>query len=134
MRRLSGLTAVLTIAFIAVSCGGGGGDGVGGPPPPPPPPPTCPTNTFCMTISNTFSPATLTVPVGTTVSWRNDAGSLHNVTWNSAAGRTAAQAGDGTGDIADFSTGTHTRLFNTTGTFAFTCTIHPGMNGTLTVQ
>jgi plastocyanin len=87
-----------------------------------------------MTASNSFSPATLTVPIGTTVAWENDAGTLHNVTWNNAAGRTAAQAGDGTGDIADFSTGTHTRAFNTAGTFAFTCTIHPGMNGTLTVQ
>lgn len=131
MRKLSGLIAVLTIVLIVASCGGGGGDTVvtG-----PPPPPTCPTNTFCMTISNSFSPATLTVPVGTTVAWENDAGTPHNVTWNNAAGRTAALAGDGTGDITDFSSGTHTRLFNTAGTFAFTCTIHPGMNGTLTVQ
>jgi len=87
-----------------------------------------------MTISNTFSPAALTVPVGTTVTWRNDAGILHNVTWNDAAGRNAAQAGDGTGDIPNFSTGSHTRLFNTAGTYGFKCTIHQGMNGTLTVQ
>jgi plastocyanin len=79
------------------------------------------------------------VAVGTTVTWQNDAGIQHNVTWNDAAGRTAALAGDGTGDIGTgvnevFSTGTHTRLFNTAGTYAFHCSIHAGMNGTLTVQ
>lgn len=87
-----------------------------------------------MTISNTFSPATLTVPVGTTVTWRNDAATFHNVTWDDATGRNAAQAGDGTGNIDQFSTGSHTRRFNTAGTFGFKCTIHPGMDGTLTVQ
>ena len=92
-----------------------------------------------MTISNTFSPATLTVPSGTTVTWRNDASLQHNVSWNDAAGRNAALAGDGTGDIGtgvgeNFTTGTHTRLFTTIGVFGFKCTIHPGMNGTLTVN
>ncbi|HTD83872.1 MAG TPA: plastocyanin/azurin family copper-binding protein [Gemmatimonadaceae bacterium] len=135
MRRISGLIAVLAVGFTTLSCGGGGdstgtgggggGGGGGG---------TCPANTFCMTVANLFSPATLAVPVGTTVTWRNDAGTLHNVTWNNTAGRNAALAGDGTGDISDFSTGSHTRLFNTAGTFGFKCTIHPGMNGTLTVQ
>jgi len=44
-------------------------------------------------------------------------------------------SGDGTSDIADFASGVwHTRLFNTAGTYGFKCTIHPGMNGTLTVQ
>jgi plastocyanin len=59
---------------------------------------------------------------------------IHNVTWNDAAGRAAALPGDGSGDIGDFGTGTHTRKFNTAGTYAFHCTIHAGMNGTLTVQ
>jgi plastocyanin len=87
-----------------------------------------------MTISNTFFPTTLTVPVGTTVTWQNDAGSLHNATWDNAAGRNAALAGDAAGDIGDFNSGVRTRLFNTPGTYPFTCTIHPGMKGTLTVQ
>ena len=58
-----------------------------------------------------------------------------NVTWDDAAGRNAALAGDGTSNITDFSSGSHTRLFNTPGTYGFHCTIHaPGMTGTLTVQ
>jgi plastocyanin len=140
MRKISGLLGVLILTIGIAACGGGGDGSISPPPPPPPPPPpaVCPASTFCMTISNTFSPTALTVPVGTTVSWRNDAGTAHNVTWNDAAGRSAALAGDGTGDIGTgtdiFTDGTHTRLFNTAGVFAFHCTIHAGMNGTLTVQ
>jgi plastocyanin len=88
-----------------------------------------------MTISNTFSPTTRAVAAGTTVTWRNDGNTGHNVTWDDAAGRSAALQGDGTGDITDSAVGSsHTRLFNTAGTYGFKCTIHPGMNGTLTVQ
>jgi plastocyanin len=86
----------------------------------------------------TFSPSTRAVPAGTTVTWKNDTGVLHNVTWTDATGRSAALAGDGTGDIGDFSSGSHTRLFNTAGTYNFFCTIHgtatTGMHGSVTVQ
>lgn len=137
MRKIAGLFGALALAFAITSCGGG--STTPPPPPPPPPPPTCPANTFCLTTSNTFSPAALTVAVGTTVTWRNDSSIQHNVTWNDAAGRSAALAGDGTGNIGTgvgevFSTGSHTRLFNTAGVYGFKCTIHAGMDGTLTVQ
>ena len=84
--------------------------------------------------SSTFSPTSLTVTAPATVAWQNNVSVSHNVTWNDAAGRSAALAGDGPGDISEFSTGSHTRLFNTAGVYGFTCTIHPGMAGTLTVQ
>jgi len=85
--------------------------------------------------STTFTPTARTVAVGTVVTWTNDSGVIHNVTWNDATARTAAHAGDDTGDIADFGSGSHTRVFNTPGTYGFHCTIHaPGMTGTLTVQ
>jgi plastocyanin len=132
MLRISGWFGALILTIGLVSCGGGGdltgttgggGGGGGG----------CPAATFCM-LSSSFSPTTRTVTVGTTVTWRNDALITHNVTWDAAAGRNAALAGDGTGDIVDFSSGSHTRLFNTAGTYAFHCTIHAGMIGSLTVQ
>jgi plastocyanin len=75
----------------------------------------------------------LTVAVGTTVTWKNDISTDHNVTWDNAAGVNAAEAGDGTGGIGSFQ-GSHTRKFNSAGSFGFKCTIHPGMNGTLIVQ
>ncbi len=130
MRKITGLFGALILVLTTVSCGGstapggGGGGGGGG---------TCPVATFCL-LSSSFSPTTRTVTVGTTVTWRNDALIAHNVTWDDAAGRNAALQGDGAGDIAQFDTGSHTRLFNTAGTYGFHCTIHPGMNGTLTVQ
>ena len=133
MRKISGLFGGLILVLTAVSCGGGGDGGVTPPPPPPPPPPACPANTFCMGASS-FSPTTRSVAGGTTVTWQNNSGVTHNVTWNNAAGSNAALAGDGTGDIGDFSSGSHTRLFNTAGTYGFGCTIHAGMNGSLTVQ
>jgi plastocyanin len=128
MRKISGLLGALILVLTTVSCGGSDKmiDVV--------PPPPCPTNTFCLTISNTFSPAVMTVAAGTTVSWRNDAGTIHNVTWDAAAGAAAALAGDGAGNIDTWDTGSHTRLFNTPGTYPFHCTIHAGMNGSLTVQ
>ncbi|HEY1951806.1 MAG TPA: plastocyanin/azurin family copper-binding protein [Gemmatimonadaceae bacterium] len=88
--------------------------------------------------SLTFNPTALTVTAGTTVTWTNDSGVIHNITWVTAAGRNAALAGDGTGDMPNFGAGSHTRLFSTPGTYDFYCTIHGsptvGMHATLTVQ
>jgi len=133
MRKIPGVFGVFFLALTAISCGGGDGGVSPPPPPPPPPPPTCPASTFCMGASS-FSPGTRTVTGGTTVTWQNQSGVGHNVTWDNAAGRNAALAGDGTGDIPEFSSGSHTRLFNAAGTYGFHCTIHAGMNATLTVQ
>ena len=129
MRKISGLCGALIFAVVMASCGGGSSGGVvtG------PPPPTCPANTFCL-LSSSFSPKSLTVAVGTVVSWENDLGVTHNVIWDDVAGKTAATAGDGSGDIGNFSSGTHTRAMATAGTYGFHCTIHIGMNGTVTVQ
>jgi plastocyanin len=131
--KILGLFSALILAIGVASCGGGGDSTIT--PPPPPPPPVCPAGTFCATISNTFSPTARTIAVGATVTWRNDGNTQHNVTWDDAAGRGAALQGDGTGDISSLDVGvSHTRLFNTAGVYGFHCTIHPGMNGTLTVQ
>lgn len=139
MRRISSLFGALLLAVGVVSCGGGG-DAAGPPPPPPPPPPTCAANTFCMGASSFFTAAgttshSITVPVGTTVTWNNNSGIQHNVLWDDAAGQAAALPGDAAGDMPNFAAGdTHTRKFNTAGTYAFHCSIHFGMNGTLVVQ
>jgi plastocyanin len=125
MRRLSGLFGALILAVGVLSCGGGGDTMVT-------PPPTCAANTICLE-SSTFFPSTLSVAAGTTVTFENDIGIFHNVLWDDAAGRAAAGAGDGTGDIGDASA-THTRKFVTAGTYGFHCTVHPAtMTGTLTV-
>jgi plastocyanin len=78
-----------------------------------------------VTIANmAFSPATVTIPLGTTVTWTNTDPVAHTVT---AAGGTF-----NSGHLNPGQTFTHT--FNTAGTFDYQCTYHPYMKGTIVVQ
>jgi plastocyanin len=70
-----------------------------------------------------FSPKSVTVKVGQTVTWTNDDSVDHNVT-----------ASDGTFKSSSFGHGATFKWKATkAGTFKYTCTIHPGMDGTITV-
>ena len=77
-----------------------------------------------VNISNfQFSPATLTIPVGTTVTWRNTtSGTTHTTTSDSNIW--SQQLGPG----QSFS-----RTFITTGTFPYHCNIHTNMRATIIV-
>jgi len=87
-------------------------------------PPT--TGATVTTVDNTFSPPTVTIAPGGSVTWRIS-GSTHNVTFS-----TAAPTG---GNVPDTSSGgSATRTFPTAGTYAYRCTRHNGMNGTVVVQ
>ena len=78
-----------------------------------------------ITISNfAFVPASLTVPVGATVTWTNKDEEPHNVI--SSDGSTFHSPGLGTG-------ATYTFTFPAAGTFDYTCGIHPFMHGTVVV-
>jgi len=70
-----------------------------------------------------FDPTTITVQVGDTVTWTNQDSTAHTAT--------AAGAFD-TGNIANGASKSIT--FATAGTFAYHCTIHPTMTGTVVVQ
>jgi plastocyanin len=72
-----------------------------------------------------FDPAQADVASGATVtfSWQ---GVLHNVTWDNAP--------SGAQNSGDKSTGTYQATINAAGTFNYHCTIHPGMNGSITVH
>lgn len=72
-----------------------------------------------------FSPASVTVKVGQTVKWVNNDSVDHNVTASSGATFTSNNFGQG---------GTYTFKATKAGTIKYSCTIHPGMNGTITVQ
>jgi plastocyanin len=70
-----------------------------------------------------FSPASVTVATGDTVTWHNSGKEPHTAT-----------ADDGsfdTGTINSGGSGSHT--FNSAGTFSYICTIHPNMKGTVRV-
>jgi plastocyanin len=72
-----------------------------------------------------FSPASITVKKGTTVTWTNKDSAAHTVTENDD------QKGPDSGDLAQGKTYSFT--FDTVGTFKYHCTIHPDMTGTVTV-
>lgn len=78
-----------------------------------------------VTISGfAFSPASITVPVGTKVTWTNQDSTTHTVT-----------ADDGktfdSGNLANGATFSFT--FTTAGTFAYHCAIHSSMKATVIV-
>ncbi|MEO6396857.1 MAG: CHRD domain-containing protein, partial [Tepidiformaceae bacterium] len=79
-----------------------------------------------VTITNfAFTPATLTVAVGDTVTWTNASVSPHTVT-SDASGTTLAS-----GNIAP--AGTYAKTFSAAGVFPYHCEIHSSMVGTVTV-
>ena len=77
-----------------------------------------------VTIQNmAFSPATLTVTAGTTVKWTNKDAMAHTVTSDT-----------GVFDSGNVSVnGVYSYTFNTAGTFAYHCTIHPTMKAQVIV-
>jgi plastocyanin len=72
-----------------------------------------------------FDPKNLTVKVGDTVEWVNDDSVGHDVTADDF------KSGD-PGGMASGDTFEHT--FEKAGTYDYVCTVHPGMEGTVTVK
>ncbi|HET7677146.1 MAG TPA: cupredoxin family copper-binding protein [Candidatus Limnocylindrales bacterium] len=71
-----------------------------------------------------YDPPTQSATVGDVVSWRNDDGVTHTATADDASWDTGNIAAGGTGQVT----------FTAAGTFAYHCTIHPAMTGTLVVS
>lgn len=80
-------------------------------------------------VGMSFSPATLTVLAGTTVSWQNGSSYTHTVT--SDPGSTLTYDSN---DLANG--GAYSQTFATAGTYHYYCKYHisVGMIGTITVQ
>jgi len=75
-------------------------------------------------ISNfAFSPATVTVKKGTTITWTNRDTAPHTVTGNNG-GPSSQQLSQGM---------SYSYTFATTGTFSYHCAVHPTMHGTVVV-
>jgi plastocyanin len=112
-------TITIAAALVgAAACSGSAySTGPSGNPPPP--------NTVDALASLAFTPSTLTVPSGTTVTFTFQ-GVAHNVTFTAATGVPA--------DIPTTANTSVQRTFATAGTFAYHCTIHAGMSGTVVVQ
>ena len=114
-------------SLTAPSGGGGGGGGGGG--------------SADITIQDfSFSPATLTVKVGATVTWTNNGPSAHTTVsdkgvWSSG---TLGAPGGGGGYGGGSAGGTFRFTFMQPGTYPYHCALHPpamypGFVGTVTV-
>ncbi len=118
IRRTALFIVGALLATVAVACGssgsgGGNGSGVSAPP-----------NT--VIIKNfTFNPQTLSVKLGTKVTFTNEDSTGHTAT--------------GTGSSASIKSPTlnngqsYTVTFTKRGTYQYVCSIHPYMKGTITV-
>ncbi len=107
----------------------------GGTAPPPPAPTTTTTAPKVATgsapsagsgtvsmVDNAFSPARMTVRVGSTVTWVNNGAAVHTATASGAFDSGLVSPG-----------GRYSHRFDRAGTFPYVCIVHPGMAGTITV-
>ena len=129
------------IATALIGCGGAGADSTYNTGPTTTPPNTGGTGATTNSVviaDQTFTPGTINVPVGTTVTWQwkscSDDGYgggygtcvSHNVTFDDGSGVASSTQ----------NTGTFSRAFNTAGTYKYHCTIHgaSAMSGQVTVK
>ena len=142
MRRLLALLlTLLALAVVAAGCGGGddddGDSGNGGGNAPAAEEPAAPTaeddgggsggtgpGTQVSMKDIKFNPGTVTIKAGGKVTWTNDDSVGHDVTADDFESGSP-------GGIEGGSTFSHT--FKKPGTYAYVCSVHPGMKGTVKV-
>lgn len=91
-------------------------------PAPAPAPVAAASGTTVVLKDYAYSPASITVPVGTTVTWKNEDGSNHFVNF----------AGESSGRMKEGAS--YTKTFTSPGVYEYTCQLHPQMKGTVVVQ
>ena len=118
--RVALASVVVALVLLAVAgCGGSGstdgtGTSTGG---------TSATGASVTIKDFAFSPASVDIKVGESVTWTNDDSATHNV---------EGDGGISSGDLANGQT--YTKTFDTAGTYAYKCAIHPNMTGTVVVK
>ena len=86
--------------------------------------PAAPAGGPVVSIDNfAFVPATLTVPVGSSVTWTNHDEEPHTVAASDGSFHSSGMGAQGT----------YSHSFATAGTFDYVCSIHPFMHGTVVV-
>src|SRR4051794_19914505 len=132
MTRIALLAATL-VALVAAGCGGSSGKKSAQDQPAPATQAPAGTKTAATESGGTvdidmkniqFAPKTQTVTVGQKVIWTNQDTVEHNVTATGGAAFKSDNFGQG---------GTYAFTATKAGTIKYTCTLHPGMDGTLTV-
>jgi plastocyanin len=77
-----------------------------------------------------YEPGTITVPVGTTVTWTNEDATRHTVTAGSEDAPDPERCGQAGGEQDDAVSTT----FDEPGTVAYYCVLHPFMTGEVVVE
>ncbi len=114
---VSGLVVLFTLLIFGISCY------QSAPTPTSTPGPTS-TITEVEIAGFAFVPATITIPVGTTVTWSNKDSVAHTVS-----------SREGVFDRANLSSGaTFSYTFDQNGSFEYYCKIHPYMEGEVIVE
>ena len=120
LRAYGSPVAMVVVALAMVGCGGD---------PPTRPDPTNqggnnnnppPSSTTVTVSNNAYTPSSVTIAKSGTVTW-NFAAGPHTVTFSDE-------------DSGSKSTGSFSKTFPNTGAFTYSCTIHPTMTGSVTVQ
>lgn len=129
-------TRALWLVLVLAGCGGGSSTSTPPPPPPVPPPGGNPSGTANVAMTstddgygssvNSFSPSSVAITRSGMVTWTNNTGVVHNVTFTPAAGSPA--------NVPNLVAGSVSRSFTAAGTFGYQCTNHPGMSGQVVVQ
>jgi plastocyanin len=110
------------VTVLVVACGGGGGGG---------------TTDVHLGATN-FVQSSVTISKGSSLNLVNDASVVHIITngsWVNGTPRPAVESGAPTVNVQFNGNDSHmVGPFNTAGTYHLFCTVHPGMNLTVTVQ
>jgi plastocyanin len=124
-KSVASILAILLGAILSTACGSSTPTAPGTPTPAPTATPVASANQ--VTISG-FAFSALSVPMGTTVTWKNLDSVAHTATADPGS---AFQFDTGTIDAGATSKGI---VFSQMGTFAYHCNFHSSMHGTITVQ
>ncbi len=126
MSRLTRIIATSFMATLAACSSGTSPDGSQTQSPPPPPPPPA-GNTVAATVSLAFTPNSLSINSGESVTFSFGA-VAHNVTFDTPDAATPADIPGNNSNVSI------QRAFSTAGTYRYHCTIHPGMAGSIVVH
>ncbi len=131
LRRSLGTGLLVTVIAVLGACGGSGGGTSAPITPTTPTTPTTPNTpgpvvaTAVRLSGSAFVPPDIQVTPGATVTFTNTDGIVHDVTFASTA----------ITSVGNFTTGDRTAVMPTTaGTYAYRCTHHIGMNGSVLVK
>jgi plastocyanin len=121
------LVAVSSLLVATIGCGGNSSTPANPSPAPTPGGPAASVSipSGASTLGNrAYTPDDVNVAVGTTVTWINSDSVAHTSTSNANGWNSGSVAPGGQFSVA----------FQTPGTFAYHCAIHPGMVGTVVVR